>query len=133
MPKPVSGKRPAEEAPSTPSQSSVPSTPTGEAEVEPKKQKKQRKGAEEQVPLTPVQKAKDMCAKLLKKKNDASNLTLTLQSLPYAQALSAEMQKFATQFESFGCFCCFFAAADTNGFEISISIAILHVDVRVQV
>ena len=106
MPKPVSRKRAAEEAPSTPSQCSVPSTPTQESEVpEPKKPKKQRKGAEEQVPLTPVQKAKDMCAKLLKKKNDASNLTLTLQSLPYAQALSAEMQTFATQFESFGCFC----------------------------
>ena len=85
----------------------MPSTPGGEAsETEPdaKKPKKARKGAEEQVPLTPIQKAKDMCTKLLKKKNDASNLTLTLQSLPYAQALSGEMQKFATQFESLGCF-----------------------------
>jgi hypothetical protein len=84
-------------SPSTPS--AAPGTPAESVE-EPRK-KKQRK-AEEQTPLTAVQKARDMCTKLLKKKNDAGTLTLTLQTLPYAEALSKEMEKYAMQFEFFG-------------------------------
>lgn len=84
-------------SPSTPS--AAPTTPSGSEEP---KKKKPRKGAEDQAPLTAVQKAKDMCNKLLKKKNDAGNLMLTLQSLPYADALSKEMEKFAAQFEFLG-------------------------------
>eukprot|EP00435_Cladocopium_sp_Y103_P020735 s1946_g5.t1 len=102
-PKPAA-KRVQQGAPATPSTASSPGTPapaTPSESDEPKK-KKPRKGAEEQTPLTALQKARDMCNKLLKKKNDAGTLTLTLQSLPYAEALSNEMQKFATQFEFFG-------------------------------
>lgn len=80
----------------------APTTPASEPSEEPKKpNKRPRRNAEEQVALTPLHKAKDMCTKLLKKKSDASTLSLTLQSLPYADALSKEMGNFAKQFELF--------------------------------
>ena len=82
--------------PGTPSSSPGTPHPGGEA-AEPAK-KKPRK-AQEQVPLTPLQKARDMCQKLLKKKSDAGNLGLTLQSIPFAEALSNEMNSYAKKFE----------------------------------
>lgn len=75
----------------------------GEVEEKATKRRKTTRKAEEQTPLTPVDKAKDICAKLLKKKAEASNLGLTLQTVPYAEALSSEMAKFASQFEHLGC------------------------------
>ena len=87
-------------APITP-MSSAPGTPVPE---EDKGGKKRKKVSEEMVPLTPLQKAKDMSTKLLKKKSDASNLGLTLQSIPYADALSNEMVGFAKRFELLGRF-----------------------------
>ena len=81
----------------------APMTPADSVQGEPKKKpRRSTKNAEEVTPLTPLQKAKDMCTKLLKKKNDASNLNLTLESLPYGEALSKEMAKFALSFECFG-------------------------------
>ena len=70
---------------------SSPGTPHPDAETSEPAKTKPRKTAQEQVPLTPLQKARDMCQKLLKKKSDASNLGLTLQSIPFAGALSTEM------------------------------------------
>ena len=102
-PKQKNEKRPAEAVvptPSTPT-SAAPTTPRSEAGEPPKKQSR-RKGPEEQTPLTPLQKARDMCQKLLKKKSDAGNLSLTLQSIPYADALSKEMSSFAQRFEFLG-------------------------------
>lgn len=102
-PKQTSEKRPHPPAdvsmPGTPS-SAAPSTPVSDP-VEPpqKKRKGTAKTAEEQTPLTPLQKARDMCQKCLKKKGDASNLALTLQSVPYADTLSKEMNNFAQKFE----------------------------------
>lgn len=40
-----------------------------------------------------------MASKLLKKKSDAANLALTLQSVPYAEQLCTEMNNFSKQFE----------------------------------
>lgn len=88
--------------PPTPTTSS-PGTPQPEEE-EKKNGNKRRRSGEEQVPLTPLQKARDMSNKLLKKKSDASNLGLTLQSIPYADALSNEMTGFAKKFELLGIF-----------------------------
>ena len=104
-PKPAFNKRPADDGSSTPSTGTpAPSTPAQSESGEPKRKaaRKTQRAAEEQIPLTPIQKAKDMLTKVLKKKNDASNLTLSLQSLPYAEALSNEMKKFADRFEFFG-------------------------------
>ena len=78
---------------------SSPGTPHPDAETSEPAKKKPRKTAQEQVPLTPLQKARDMCQKLLKKKSDASNLGLTLQSIPFAGALSTEMNNYAKKFE----------------------------------
>ena len=103
MPPPrVPAKRDATPATPTSSPGTPSASPGTPAESEEPKKKKPRKNAEEQTPLTAVQKAKDMCTKLLKKKNDAGTLNLTLQPLPYAEALSKEMEKFAAQFEFFG-------------------------------
>ena len=88
-------------SPTTPA--SAPGTPRSEQQLEPPAKKPRvSKKATEQTPLTPLQKAKDMCTKLLKKKSDASNLGLTLQSVAYADALSAEMTLFAKKFEFLG-------------------------------
>ncbi|CAL1170983.1 unnamed protein product [Cladocopium goreaui] len=96
-----SGKRPSssdagsvQSSPTTPA--SAPGTPL--PDQAPAKRAKVKKATEQTV-LTPLQKAKDMCTKLLKKKSDASNLGLTLQSVAYADALSAEMTQFAKKFE----------------------------------
>ena len=99
-----SGKRPSssdagsvQSSPTTPA--SAPGTPL--PDQAPAKRAKVKKATEQTV-LTPLQKAKDMCTKLLKKKSDASNLGLTLQSVAYADALSAEMTQFAKKFEFLG-------------------------------
>lgn len=87
-------------APGTP----APNTPQhkdqeeGQGE-ERKPPKKPRKQPQELGTLTPLQKAEDMCKKLLKKKSDASNLALTLQALPYCEQLRVDMNKFAGEFE----------------------------------
>ena len=86
--------------PGTPSSS--PGTPHIDAEAGEPAKKKPRKAAQEQLPLTPLQKARDMCQKLLKKKSDASKLGLTLQSIPFAAALSTEMNSYAKKFELLG-------------------------------
>eukprot|EP00435_Cladocopium_sp_Y103_P000818 s3947_g1.t1 len=98
-PAPSDGSTGTAPSPTTPG--SAPSTPGHVEEARPKKQPR-KKTSEEQLPLTPLQKAKDMCSKCLKKKSDASNLGLTLQSIPYADALSAEMTSFAKKFECLG-------------------------------
>ncbi|CAL1157224.1 unnamed protein product [Cladocopium goreaui] len=95
----TTAKRPAPSDSSTTSPTTPASAPgTPRAEEPPKKQPR-KKTPEEQLPLTPLQKAKDMCGKCLKRKSDASNLGLTLQSIPYADALSSEMTAFAKKFE----------------------------------
>ena len=95
-----SSATPASVSPATPL-TSAPGTPANVNEDGPdkKRPRKQKKGAEEQLPLQPIQKARDMSNKLLKKKNEASTLALTLSSAPFAEALSNEMAKFAAQFE----------------------------------
>ena len=98
----TTAKRPAPSDSSTTSPTTPASAPgTPRAEEPPKKQPR-KKTPEEQLPLTPLQKAKDMCGKCLKRKSDASNLGLTLQSIPYADALSSEMTAFAKKFECLG-------------------------------
>ena len=68
MPPPrVPAKRDATPATPTSSPGTPSASPGTPAESEEPKKKKPRKNAEEQTPLTAVQKAKDMCTKLLKK------------------------------------------------------------------
>ena len=97
--RPVSDLDSSRSSPTTPA--SAPGTPL-DVQQEPPAKKTRVKKATEQTVLTPLQKAKDMCTKLLKKKSDASNLGLTLQSVAYAEALSAEMTQFAKKFEFLG-------------------------------
>lgn len=72
---------------------------------EQEKQPKRRKTAKELGPTTALQRGREACNKLLAKKTQASNVALTLKSVVYADALCAEMQNFAQQFERFGCTC----------------------------
>lgn len=84
-----------------PGSGSAPGTPLLPSESEeqlPKTQRRQK--AEDLTPLTPIQKAEDMCKKLLKK-SDASSLALTPRPLPYTGGLSDEMDKFSSLFEFF--------------------------------
>ena len=85
-------------SPVTPSPS-TPANSEAENQQDGNKRRRRSKTAEEQLPLTPMQKASDMMNKCLKKKSDASNLALTLQPIAYADALSTEMQSYATKFQ----------------------------------
>ena len=105
----MSGSASSSATPATPTQSeAAPSTPAQPAPATPllppdQQPKKKQKVAKEQPPLTSLQKGRDMAGKLLKKKSEASTLSLTLQTQPYAAPLSAEMFKFAQEFEQIGC------------------------------
>ena len=88
-------------APTTPV--SQPSTPTpGSEKVEPEPKRKGRRTAKAEEPVTPLLKGREMAGKLLKKKSDAANLALTLQSVPYGDQLCGEMKTFAKDFEILG-------------------------------
>lgn len=81
----------------------APSTPQGDGRVEEPAPKKPRRQPKDQSTLTPLEKGRDMAQKLLKKKSDSSQLALTLQPLPYGEALKTEMDKFSRLFECPGC------------------------------
>lgn len=91
--------------PTTPTPSlegSSPATPGGAVPAEPAPKKKPRVPKAEE-PVTPLAKGRDMGARLLKKKSEAANLALTLQTVAYAEQLCNEMKNFAKDFEFPSC------------------------------
>ena len=106
---PVKGKRRQSEtngsgsgsgsAPQTPSERSVLSSPVTLVPQEPEQLPKRRRVPKAEEPVTPLAKGREMATKLLKKKSDAANLALTLQSVSYAEQLCSEMNSFAKRFE----------------------------------
>ena len=103
---PRTNKR-AAAAPATPSSTTAstpnPTTPLEHQLPPAKKSKTGGRRAQTQEPTGALAKGRDMTSKLLKKKSEASNLALTLASVPYADALREEMRSYAEKFEPLGC------------------------------
>lgn len=105
-------------APSTPRN---PSIASGEVEVEPKetdpsknkekdnKEKNKRPKVTKLIPVTPLERGRDLEKNILAKKSECSNLTTQIKTLDFGHGLASELTKFGETFESLDCSYIFFS------------------------